>query len=54
MSIDLVVGMERAGWDEIDRLAEIMGMEKQKLFQVYKEAMKWTREVMADTTKQIA
>jgi c-di-GMP-related signal transduction protein len=51
---DLVVGMERAQWDEIDRLTEIMGMEKQKLFQIYKEAMKWTREIMADTTKQIA
>ena len=46
----LVVGMERAEWDEIDRLTEIMGMEKQKLFHLYKEAMKWTREVMADTT----
>ena len=51
---DLVVGMERAGWDEIDRLTEIMGMEKQKLFHLYKEAMKWTREVMADTTMQNA
>ena len=51
---DLVVGMERAGWDEIDRLTGIMGMEKQKLFQIYKEAMKWTREIMADKTKQIA
>ena len=51
---DLVVGMERAEWDEIDRLTEIMGMEKQKLFQLYKEAMKWTKEVMADTTMQIS
>ena len=50
----LVVGMERAQWDEIDRLAEIMGMEKQKLFHLYNEAMKWTREVMADTAKQNA
>ena len=48
----LVVGMERAEWDEIDRLTEIMGMEKQKLFQLYKEAMKWTKEVMADTTSK--
>ena len=48
----LVVGMERAGWDEIDRLTEILGMEKQKLFQLYKEAMKWTKEVMEDTTMQ--
>ena len=48
----LVVGMERAEWDEIARLTEIMGMEKQKLFQLYKEAMKWTKEVMADTTMQ--
>ena len=51
-SIDLVVGMERAEWDEIARLTEIMGMEKQKLFQLYKEAMKWTKEVMVDTTMQ--
>ena len=48
----LVVGMERAEWDEIARLTEIMGMEKQKLFQLYKEAMKWTKEVMVDTTMQ--
>ena len=50
----LVVGMERAEWDEIARLTEIMGMEKQKLFQLYKEAMKWTKEVMVDTTMQNA
>ena len=49
---NLVIQLERAQWDEIDRLTEIMGIEKQKLFQLYKEAMKWTKEVMADTTMQ--
>ena len=50
----LVVGIERAEWDEIDRLTEIMGIEKGKLFQLYKEAMKWTKEVMVDNVEQHA
>jgi c-di-GMP-related signal transduction protein len=49
---DLVVGLERAQWDEIDRLTEIMGIEKQKLFHLYKESMIWTKEVMLDSIKQ--
>lgn len=48
----LVVGMERAQWDEIDQLSERMGIEKKKLFHLYKEAMKWSKEVMTDTIRQ--
>jgi c-di-GMP-related signal transduction protein len=49
---NLVIQLERAQWDEIDRLTKIMGIEKQKLFHLYKESMIWTKEVMADTTMQ--
>jgi c-di-GMP-related signal transduction protein len=49
---NLVIQLERAQWDEIDRLTKMMGIEKQKLFHLYKESMIWTKEVMADTTMQ--
>ena len=47
----LVVGLERAQWDEIIRLTEIMGIEKQKLFHLYKESMIWTKEVMLNSIR---
>ncbi|MFC3885047.1 EAL and HDOD domain-containing protein [Bacillus songklensis] len=47
--LDLVIVVERAEWSEIGKLADRVGIGKQKLFDIYKESMKWTKGVMEGT-----
>lgn len=42
----LTVTMERAQWRELSILANKVGISKRKLFEIYKEALRWTNGIM--------
>ncbi len=46
--LDLLIVVERAEWKEIGNLIDKVGIEKKKLFHLYKEAMKWTNGVLVE------
>lgn len=52
--VDLVVATERADWSEIGRLSVDVGISIQELFGIYKESMKWAKQLMEESLYQEA
>lgn len=48
--LDLLIVVERAEWKEIGMLVDKVGIEKKQLFYIYKEAMKWTKELLVEAS----
>lgn len=44
--LDLVISVERGEWSKIKELAEEEGIDNQELFNIYKDSLKWTKEVL--------
>lgn len=47
--VNLIIKVERAEWSQIGKLSKNVGISKQKLFLIYKESMKWAKEVMEES-----
>jgi c-di-GMP-related signal transduction protein len=47
--VDLIIEVERADWFKIGKISKTVGISKHKLFHLYKESMKWAKEVMEES-----
>ncbi|RDW15529.1 EAL and HDOD domain-containing protein [Oceanobacillus chungangensis] len=45
----LTLTMERADWGELNILANKVGISQRKLFEIYKEALRWTNGIVSET-----
>lgn len=52
--VDLVIATERADWFKIERLSMHVGISIQELFRIYKESMKWAKQLMEESLYQEA